>query len=327
MTEASGDKAPQLKPRTNDDDGVLEDRSIRCSSPSNSSNSTRKRTVRIRSRTKPRPESTLEDRSRSGRNRSGRQRQLQQPNEEKEKSSSSQRQRRVSFELGENAGVRTHVRRIRSRSSFSQDDINQLWWQTEELENIFRREQDTFEIFSKCCPNYKESVIRLWEKCKITSDNSSLSASSRNHNKNNDAAPVKMNDNSQSSHGSQASCKSTGTSTTTTTSSTASTSNRSDEEKIAGAPARGMENDVVVSIMPGCREEAIRCVIDTQRALARSSPKVRINTVRRRYSNISRAASLFAQNIAGGDAQVAAALYDKDSSSVSSHQRLDGRMD
>jgi len=332
MTKASRDKAPQLETRTNDDDGVAEEGCTtreRPSSPSNSSNSARKRTVRIRPRaTKQRPESTAEDRSRSRRQRQ----QQQQQQEDKEKSSSSRRHRRVSFEPSDNnAGVKTHVRRIRSRASFSQDDIHMLWWQNDELENIFRREQDTFEIFSKCCPNYKESVIRLWERCKSTSDNSGLlSASSRNHhNKENDnEGAVVLNDNSQSSHESQTSCKSSGTSTTTTTSSSTSTSNRSDEEKIAGAPARGMENDVVVSVMPGCREEAIRCVIETQRALARSSTKVRTNTVRRRYSNISRAASLFAQSIAGGDAQVAAALYDKDSSSLSSsHQRLDGRMD
>lgn len=79
--------------------------------------------------------------------------------------------------------------------------------------------------------------------------------------------------------------------------------------KIADAPARGMESDVVSTHIHGYREKAIKSVIETQRNMSRANPKIRANTMSRRYNHLSRASAMFARRIADGDAEVAAALY------------------
>lgn len=75
--------------------------------------------------------------------------------------------------------------------------------------------------------------------------------------------------------------------------------------KITNAAARGMESDVVMTHIPGSREKAIKCVIETQRNMSRANPRIRANTMSRRYKHLSRTATKFALSIANGDAIVA----------------------
>ena len=175
--------------------------------------------------------------------------------------------RRVTFELDENRRVKTHTRRIQNRLDLEDEEIDLLWWDKRERREIMEREQDVFEVFSKCCTSYVDTVIRVWELC---NDASSLSGDK--HSK----AVVLSND---------------------------------DLEKIAAGPARGMEHDVVLSMFPGCRDDAIKSVIDTQREMAKANYKIRASAMRRRYRSYSRAASIFARGVADGDAQVAAAIH------------------
>ena len=79
--------------------------------------------------------------------------------------------------------------------------------------------------------------------------------------------------------------------------------------KIADAPARGMESDVVSTHVTGCREKAINSVIETQRNMSRANEKIKANRMSRRYKHLSRASLLFARSIANGDAEVAAGLH------------------
>ncbi|CAB9513268.1 expressed unknown protein [Seminavis robusta] len=166
--------------------------------------------------------------------------------------------RRVSFEMDEKKRVKTHVRRIPLAKSLSTQET--LWWSKEELAGIMEREQNVFEVFSKCCTSYVDTVLKLWDQCENSEHQQPKSLSG-------------------------------------------------DEiEKLVNAPARGMENDVVITLLPGSRDRAIKSVIETQHAMAEAGYKVRTTTMRRRYRNLSRTASEFAKNIAEGDAQVAAAI-------------------
>lgn len=171
---------------------------------------------------------------------------------------------RVGFEVDENDCVKTHVRRIRRSQDIlakrDEDAVNKLWWSKEELDEILEREQNVFEVFSKCCSTYVDNVLKLWEQCEAA----------------------------KQTEGGRPS--------------------RTEMEKIANAPARGMENDVVVSYVAGSRQKAIQSVIKTQRSMAREEDDVRTTTMRRRYRHHSRAALEFAKNLANGDARVAAAI-------------------
>jgi hypothetical protein len=171
--------------------------------------------------------------------------------------------RRVSFEVDENDKIKTHVRRVRRSQDISSSkkgtpSVDRLWWSKEELDEIMEREQNVFEVFSKCCTSYVDNVLKVWEQCEASDSQ---------------GKPT-----------------------------------RSEMEKIANAPARGMENDVVVSFVPGSRQKAIESVIKTQRSMAKADQDARMSTMRRRYRHLSRAASQFAKNLAEGDAEVAAAI-------------------
>jgi hypothetical protein len=168
--------------------------------------------------------------------------------------------RKVTFALDEKKRVKAYVRRIPRHNEGSQDG---LWWTKDELEQIMEREQNVFEVFSKCCTSYVENVLKLWEQCEFLVDR-------------NDAEFVGLSE--------------------------------TEIEKIANAPARGMENDVVIALLPGSRDRAIKSVIESQRTLSNASLKTRTITMRRRYESLSRAAAIFAKNIADGDAQVAATI-------------------
>ena len=143
-----------------------------------------------------------------------------------------------------------------------------LWWNENELAEIMEREQHVFEVFSTCCASYVETVLRVWDVCSGTSASSRRSPSSR------DALFLSAND----------------------------------VDKIATAPARGMEIDVVTSMFPDWRNDAVKSVINTQNSMARASRKVRVCAMKRRYRTFSKTSSLFARSIADGDAQVAVSL-------------------
>lgn len=174
--------------------------------------------------------------------------------------------RQVAFELDEQCRIKTHVRRIHNRLELDDEDLALLYWDQNELDEIMEREQDVFEVFSKCCSSYVDSVIRVWDECNAGANDKGSSSSKV-------------------------------------------VSSANDIQKIASAPARGMENDVVISVVPGYRAFAIKSVIDTQRDMAEADHKIRASTVRRRYRSCSKAASMFARRIAHGDAQVAAAIH------------------
>ena len=167
--------------------------------------------------------------------------------------------KRVTFEVDDNNRVRPHVRRIRKcldiNTPKGEQEAARLWWSKAELEGIMEREQNVFEVFSKCCTSYVDNVLKLWEDCEAHEQPTT-----------------------------------------------------DEVEKIANAPARGMENDLVVNFVPGSRQKAIQSVMKTQRSMAKAGFEARTTTMRRRYRHCSRAASEFAQKIANGDAQVAAAI-------------------
>lgn len=165
-------------------------------------------------------------------------------NEVKDKST-----RRVTFEVDEKNRVKRHVRKIKKNGEQG------LWWSQDELEQIMEREQNVFEVFSKCCTSYVDSVLKLWDQCET------------------EQGPTAM-----------------------------------EVEKLANAPARGMENDVVVSFVPGSRDKAVQSVMNTQRAMSRCTLDVRTSTMRRRYTKLSKTSAEFAKIIAEGDARVAAAI-------------------
>lgn len=170
--------------------------------------------------------------------------------------------KRVSFEMDSRRRIKTHTRTIQNRLDFEAEEVELLWWKSSELKAIMEREQDVFEVFSKCCSSYVETVLRVWDMCKDTDSRQSEVVFSIE-----------------------------------------------DIEKMASAPARGMENDVVISVVPGFRDDAIKSVINTQREMADANLKVRAFAMKRKYRNFSKAALLFAKTIADGDAQVAAAIY------------------
>lgn len=169
------------------------------------------------------------------------------------------RRRRVTFEVDESNRVKTHVRKIRKSYDINtkkgEQEAARLWWSKDELEEIMEREQNVFEVFSKCCTSYVDTVMKVWEDCESQEQ-----------------------------------------------------PDFTEIEKIASAPARGMENDLVVNFVPGSRQKAIQSVMKTQRSMAKAGLDARASTMRRRYRNLSRAASEFAKSIADGDAQVAAAI-------------------
>ena len=168
--------------------------------------------------------------------------------------------RRVTFEVDDKNRVKTHVRRIRKcydiTTKKGEQEAKRLWWSKTELDEIMEREQNVFEVFSKCCTSYVDTVLKLWEDSE-SKERPTIT----------------------------------------------------EVEKIANAPARGMENDLVVNFVPGSRQKAIESVMKTQRSMAKANLDVRTSTMRRRYRHLSRAASEFAKNIADGDAQVAAAIF------------------
>jgi len=168
---------------------------------------------------------------------------------DKDKNDKDKSSRRVTFEVDEKNRVKTHVRKIRKNGEQA------LWWSQDELEQIMEREQNVFEVFSKCCTSYVDTVLKLWDHCETNQD------------------PTIM-----------------------------------DLEKLANAPARGMENDVVVSFVPGSRNKAVQSVMNTQRAMSKCTLDVRTSTMRRRYTKLSRTSAEFAKIIADGDARVAAAI-------------------
>ena len=170
--------------------------------------------------------------------------------------------KRVSFELDNRRRIKTHTRTIQNRLDFEAEEVELLWWKSSELKAIMEREQDVFEVFSKCCSSYIETVLRVWDRCKDTDSKQSEVIFSFE-----------------------------------------------DIEKISSAPARGMENDVVISVVPGFREDAIKSVLKTQRDMANANSKVRSFAMKRKYRTYSQASLLFAKTIADGDAQVAAAIY------------------
>lgn len=170
--------------------------------------------------------------------------------------------KRVSFEMDDRRRIKTHTRTIQNRLDFETGEVALLWWKASELKAIMQREQDVFEVFSKCCSSYVETVLRVWDICKDTDSKQTDVVFSIE-----------------------------------------------DIEKMANAPARGMENDVVISVAPGFRDDAIKSVIDTQRDMADANLKVRAFAMKRKYRNYSKASLLFAKTIADGDAQVAAAIY------------------
>lgn len=177
--------------------------------------------------------------------------------------------RSVCFEVDELNNVKEYTERTPIHLYLNDETISELWWSKDELSDIMEREQNVFEVFSKCCSAYVDTVLRVWEQCNACESASDDSASQ---------PPVVL--------------------------------AWSDVEKIANAPARGMENDVVIMMRPGFRKKAIRSVMETQRAMANASTRTRSNAMRRRYKNVSRAASMFAKSIADGDAQIATALHD-----------------
>ena len=170
--------------------------------------------------------------------------------------------KRVSFEMDDRRRIKTHTRTIQNRQDFDTKELELLWWKASELKAIMQREQDVFEVFSKCCSSYVETVLRVWDICKDTDSKQTDVIFSIE-----------------------------------------------DIEKMANAPARGMENDVVISVVPGFRDDAIKSVINTQRDMADANLKVRAFAMKRKYRNYSKAALLFAKTIADGDAQVAAAIH------------------